>query len=206
MKWLKYGFMVLFHPIEIFYLVKRNRDEIPWLVSMILLFLASIMKIIYVYTVNYTVATKTPEDANALWELGTILVPVIAWVISSYALMTIMGGESTFKETLTITSYSLVPYIVGTPILILISQLLATSESGFHQAFQSIIVAWVVILVFVSFKESNGLTFGAAVWRAILSFVVMVLLAATLLLIFALGSQIVVFFQEITAEVNFYLR
>jgi hypothetical protein len=198
--------MILFHPIEIFYLIKRDRKNIPWMVSLFTLAIAVLIKTLTVYTVNYTVASKSAEQANALWELGMVVVPLLLWVVASYALMTIMGGESTFKETLTISTYSLVPYILFTPLVIIISQVLSTSEAGFFNTLQNLLIVWMLILLFVGFKESNGLGFGAAIWRAFLSLIVMVLIAATFLLIFALGSQIVIFVQELTSEINYYLR
>ncbi len=206
MKWLKYFVLTLFHPIDTFYLIKKDRKHIPIVTVLVLFAVAVALKILYVYTVNFTVATTSAANANAIIEIGIITVPIILWAVASYALMTVCGGESTFKETLTISAYSLAPYIVFTPIMIIISQVLTESENGFFVGMNAFIIAWMVILLFLGFMQSNGLSFGKAVGFALVSVVAMVIIAATVLLVFALGAQIVKFVQELADEIKFFLR
>jgi len=206
MKWLKYFILVLFHPVDTFYLIKKDRKQLSKIAVLSVLASALLIKILYVYTVNFTVSSTTAAEANAIIELGVIIVPIVLWAVASYALMTICGGESTIGETMTISVYALAPYIVMTPITILISHIFSRSEYGFFVGMQIAIVAWVVILLFVGFMQSNGLSFGKAVGFAVLSVLVMVLIAVVILLAAGLAAQIVRFVQEIVAEAKFLMR
>ncbi len=206
MKWLKYFVLVLFHPIDTFYLIKKDRKNLSKTAILAVLAAAVAMKILFVYTVNFTVSSTTAAEANGFLEIGVILVPVLLWAIASYALMTICGGESTIGETITISIYSLAPYIVCTPITILISHIFSRSELAFFIGIQVAIIAWVVILLFVGFMQSNGLKFSHAVGFALISVIVMVLIAVVVLLAFGLGAQIWRFIQELAAEIKFLLR
>lgn len=206
MKWLKYFILTLFHPVDTFYLIKKDRKQLSKLAVFLLFFAAAAIKVLYVYTVNYTVATVSSATANAFLEIGVVLVPVLLWAVASYALMTVCGGEATFGETLTISAYSLTPYIVFTPIMILVSQVLSRSELGFFVGMRSIVIAWMVVLLFVGFMQSNGMKFSHAVGLGLVAILVMILIAATFLLAFGLGAQIVRFIQEIASEINFFLR
>ena len=206
MKWLKYFILVLFNPIDTFYLIKKDRKQLSKLAVFAVLAIAVALKILYVYTVNFTVSTTSPADANALLEVGIIVVPILLWAIASYALMTVCGGESTIGETITISVYSLAPYIVGTPIMILLSHILSRSELGFFNAMHGLIIAWVVILLFIGFMQSNGLKFSHAIGYGLLAVIVMALIAVTFLLAFGLGAQIVRFVQEIIAEIKYFVR
>lgn len=206
MKWLKYFVLILFHPIDTFYLIKKDRKQISKLAVFTVFAAAVAMKILYVYTVNFTVSTTTAAEANALLELGVIIVPIALWALASYALMTICGGEATIGETFTISIYSLAPYIVCTPIMILISQVLSGAESAFFVGMNGAIIAWVVILLFLGFMQSNGLKFSHAVGYALITVLVMVIIVVVVLLALGLGAQIVRFIQEISVEVKFLLR
>ena len=224
MKWLKYFVLVLFHPVDTFYLIKKDstqdgkyimelkpsnhqthekdRKNISKIALIAIMLAAVLMKIIYVYTVNFTVSTTTAAEANAFLEIGIIVIPILLWALASYALMTICGGEATIGEAFAISIYSLVPYIVLTPVTILFS----ASEQAFFVGIQSAIIAWVVLLLFIGFMQSNGLKFSHAVGFAILSILVMVLIAVVVLLAIGLGSQIYKFIQEFSAEIKYLIR
>jgi len=205
MKWFKYFVLTLFHPVDTFYLIKKDRKNISKLAVLIVLLAAVAMKILYVYTVNFTLSTTSVADANAIIEIGVIVVPILLWAVASYALMTVCGGEATFGETFTISVYSLAPYIVLTPIMILVSHVFSKSEQAFFVGMQAFIIAWVVVLLFIGFMQSNGLKFSHAIGFGLLGVVAMVLIAVTILLAFGLGAQIVRFVQELVAEIKFFL-
>lgn len=206
MKWLKYFVLVLFHPVDTFYLIKKDRKNISKIALIAIMLAAVLMKIIYVYTVNFTVSTTTAAEANAFLEIGIIVVPILLWALASYALMTVCGGEATIGEAFAISIYSLVPYIVLTPVTILISHVFSASELAFYIGIQSAIIAWVVLLLFIGFMQSNGLKFSHAVGFTILSVLVMVLIAVVVLLAIGLGSQIYKFIQEFSAEIKYLIR
>lgn len=206
MKWLKYFVLVLFHPVDTFYLIKKDRKNISKIALIAIMLAAVLMKIIYVYTVNFTVSTTTAAEANAFLEIGIIVIPILLWALASYALMTICGGEATIGEAFAISIYSLVPYIVLTPATILISHVFSASEQAFFVGIQGAIIAWVVLLLFIGFMQSNGLKFSHAVGFAILSILVMVLIAVVVLLAIGLGSQIYKFIQEFSAEIKYLIR
>lgn len=205
MWWFTCLWMMLFHPVEVGVVVKRRRTAIPWAVIGLPLLVTALWRVLGVYLTNYTVAAVSPREASILLEIGLGLVPVLLWTVASYAFMTIMGGESTFKETLTMSVMSLMPYIVLTPLLVLLSRALSYGEKGFFTALQAAVWIWVVVLVFVSFMQSNNLSFRKALVFTLIILIVMALLLGVLLLAFALVSQIVLFAQEVLSETRFYL-
>ncbi len=206
MKWLKYFIMILFHPVDTFYLIKKDRKELSKTAVFAVLAIAVAIKILYVYTVNFTVSSTSAANANALIEIGVIVLPIMLWAIASYALMTVCGGEATIGETITISVYSLAPYIVFTPVMIALSHILTRSELGLFNGLNGLIIAWMVILLFIGFMQSNGLKFSHAIGFALLAVIVMVLIAVTFLLAFGLGAQIVRFVQEIISEIKYFVR
>lgn len=206
MWWLKGAFMMLFHPLEMVTLVKRKRKEIPILAIVTPFLICAILRIISVYTVNYTVSAIQPQKANLFLEVGSEVLIVILWSLACYAFMTIMGGESTFKETICLSAFSMTPVIVIRPIMILLSQVLANSEKGFYDALNIIMWVWVIVLLYLCFKEGNNITFWKSIFFTLIIIIAMFLIVIVLLLAFALDSQIFLFFQELVSEMNFFLR
>lgn len=206
MWWVKCAFMMLIHPLEMVTLIKRKREQIPFLALVIPFLLCSLLRVVSVYTVNYTVSSVQPSNANIFLEIGFEVVPVVLWAVACYAFMTIMGGESTFKETLLLSSFSMVPIIAIRPIMIIISQVLAFSEKGFYDTLGTIMLVWMIMLLFLTFKEANSLTLGKSVFFAFIIVIAMFLIVIVLLLAISLDSQIVLFVQELVSELNFFLR
>ncbi|MGN0493899.1 MAG: Yip1 family protein [Acutalibacteraceae bacterium] len=206
MWWFKCAFMMLFHPIEMVTLIKRKRKEIPLLAMFLPFAISAFWRIISVYTVNYTVSTVSPKSANILLELAMAVVPVALWAVACYGFMTIVGGEATFKETFLLSSYSLMPVLLLQPIAIILSRVLSADEAGFYTALQTLMWAWAIILIFITFKESNSISFGKTVAYTLVILIVMLLIVAVIMLAFALDCQIVLFVQEVGSEMNFFLR
>lgn len=206
MWWLQCAVMMLFHPKEMVTLIKRRRKHIPVGAMLIPLLLCAAVRILAVYGVNYTVSSVSPGNINLPLELAFILLPVLLWSVACYGFMTIMGGESTFTETLTLSVFSMMPYIVLQPVMTAVSRVLSYSESGFYNAAEIFMFGWVIVLLFLTFMESNNIGFGKAVFFSLLIIVTMFLILCVTLLAFALDSQIVLFVQEIISELNFFMR
>lgn len=198
--------MMLFHPMEMITLVKRKRKEIPFLAIFTPFALCALLRVISVYTVNYTVSAIQPQNANLFLEVGSEVLIVILWAFACYAFMTIVGGESTFKETICLSAFSMTPIIVIRPIMIIISQVLAFSEKGFYDALNMLMWIWVIVLLYVCFKEGNNISFWKSIFFCLIIIIAMFLIVIVLLLAFALDSQIFLFFQELFSEMNFLFR
>ena len=120
--------------------------------------------------------------------------------------MTIVGGEATFKETFLLSSYSLMPMLLLQPLAIILSRVLSAEEAGVYTVLQTIMWVWVIVLLFVTFKESNNISFGKTVAYTLVILIVMLLIVAVVMLAFALDCQIVMFIEEVASELNFFLR
>ena len=98
------------------------------------------------------------------------------------------------------------PVFVLQPIAILLSRVLSADEAGFYGALQGLMWIWVIALLFVTFKESNNISFGKTVAYSLVIIIVMLLIVGVVMLAFSLDCQIVLFIQEVASELNFFLR
>jgi len=199
---LKLCLMTLFHPIVVTEHIKRQRDRrMNWWPVIVLLTLALAVRIFSIYFTHYPLAAVSVRKANLLLECGKLFVPVLTWVLASYAMTTILDGETLLTETLLFSSYALVPYIVFTPILTLASRLMDSSQMALFATLEIGILGWVVLLMIIALKEMNGYSMGKTVLMIFLSLFTMVMIWAVVILLYTISSQFVGMVKEIFYEV-----
>jgi len=199
---LKLCLMTLFHPIVVTEHIKKQRErKMNWWPVIILLALALMVRVFSIYVTHYPLAAVEVRKANLLLECGKLFVPVLTWVLASYAMTTILDGETLLTETLLFSSYALVPYIVFTPILTLASRLMDSSQMALFATLEIGILGWVVLLMIIALKEMNGYSMGKTVLMIFLSLFTMVMIWAVVILLYTISSQFVGMVKEIFYEV-----
>lgn len=193
----------MFHPIVAFYYIKKDREKFHYAPIFLLLFLLVAGRIFSIYVTHFPLATIQPRDANIFLESIKLLLPILTWALASYAMTTILDGESLFRETLMATTYSLMPYIVFIGPVTLFSRILETDMAALYTGLHTVIWLWVFVLFFISLKEMNNYTIKKTVIVSLLSVFTMVLIWATFALFFAISAQFFSFIQEVFIEVKF---
>lgn len=201
-KLLLYAVQILFHPLDCCYFVKRDQKNISIWHGISILVLASLCRILSVYTTHYPLNNSLPERSNIFVLLGILLIPGISWIIASYSTTTLMNGEAKFKEYFVLGCLCYVPYIVVTPIRIIMSHILSGENNGFYNACGVIVVVWIVILEFICFMEANDYGFFKALLVGFISLIVALLIWAFIILIFVFVAQFVIFIQEVILEIR----
>lgn len=197
--------MALLHPLDFLDIVKRERrtNVKSQIITVVALhFLAFLANYTYVFLVSFPLASKEPIDANIFLECFIITIPLLTWVIASYAMSSIMSGESEFLEILTTSSYALVPFIIFTPLMALVSQLLGSGEAGMYATLRYGVILWVLILLVLGLQRLNDYTIPKTIIVTLVSVLAMVIIWAVCLLLFSLTIQLVSFFTGFWQEIN----
>ena len=202
MKSIKMCAQALFHPLDCFDIVKRDRDHTPWLTMIVIWVLAALCQLASVYLTAFAVNPNLPDDSNLLLLLALIFVPLFSWVVGSYSTTTLMGGEAKFAEALTGATYGLVPYIVTTPFLIALSHLLSGEAAALYDTLLVLVLVWVIALQFVAFMRLNDYPFLKALGFAFVGIVAVLLIWAVIILLFVFTYQAFLFFKEVYMELK----
>lgn len=203
MKALKLAAVTMFHPIVGFNYMKKDRTHFNYLPIVVILVLMVFAKIFSMYVTHYPLQTVNLRTANLLMECLVVVVPVLLWVVSSYLLTTIMGGEVMLRECLMACCYSLLPYIIVNIPMTIISNVLDANQAGLVNTINNIALLYVFLLLFVNLKEMNHYTVLEAVGITILGLLTMILLCAVAALVAALTLRFVTFLQEVISEVSY---
>lgn len=204
MMWLKMSLLTLFHPIVATETVKSRRSaRFNWLPVLVLLLLAICARVFSIYMTHYPLSGVSVRKANLVLECGKLFVPVLTWVLASYAMTTILDGETLFRETLLFSAYALTPYVLFTVPLTLLSRVLDGSHAALYGTLEAGVLLWVVFLMILALKEMNGYTVRKTLLVVVLTIFTMAVIWATLILLFTICSQFVTMLREMYFEVRY---
>lgn len=200
---LKLGLIYVFHPLEAMDILKREREGLRLWPVVLLYGLALISHLASMRITHYPVRSLEPEDINLALELLKVNGVVFSWVVSAYAISSILHGEAKFLELLTASAYAYIPYIVLSPLIALSSNLLSRNDMGFYVVLEGIAVGWLVLGLVLAFVRQCDYGAGRTVFVGILSLLFMLLLWGLLVLFIALCIQAVSFLTDIGQEMYF---
>ena len=197
--------MILYYPVDAFYRIKQNRARTGWLPGMFMVLVAFVIRVFQLYATHFPLMSIYPRDANIFAEAVKLCVPIFTWSYAVYAVTAIMDGECLSGELFTATSFSLIPYIVLTGPLTLLSRLMTREELGLFIFLRSAPWIWVVALLFLSVMVMNNFSLGKTIIICLLSVVSMMLIWMVILLFMILTGQLLDFFGGIAVELRMIL-
>ena len=203
---LKMCVMMLFHPIVVGEHIKRQRGvpgfkRLTVILALAILALALAVNIFSIYFTHYPLATVSVRKANLLLECGKLFVPVLTWVLASYAMTTILDGGTKIGEALLYNALTLVPYVVFTVPAVLLSRLMDGGQAGVYGVITGGLLLWVVALMIIGIKEMNEYNIGKTLLVVLLTVFTMAVIWATAVLLFTISSQFVTMIREVYYEI-----
>lgn len=200
---------VIYEPSYGFPLIQRKRDKFNHLTTIVLLFLVMVVRIASIYLTHYPLAPVDPSRTNIGREILNIIVPLLTWAVSAYLVTTILSGECLLREIIQGTAFAMMPYIIFTIPIALLSKIMVASDVLFYnsgtpvtiiQALTGAVWAWVGILLLTSLGSMNSYTFFETIKTALITLFTCVFLWAVLALIYILGDNVIDFIKNVVTE------
>ncbi len=209
MKPLKIALAVLFEPMQGFRMIQRDRDRFSHLPTLVLLFLTVAVRVASIFLTHYPLTEVDPRDTNIGREVANTILPLLTWVVGCYLVTTIHQGESLFREVLQAATYSMLPYILLTVPIALLSNVLVSSDVlvgtiTYVQALQGFVWAWVGILFLVSLGQMNSYGFLETLRVTIITLFTCIFIWAVLTLIYILGNNLFRFLSDVAYQYRNY--
>ena len=194
---------MLYHPLEAFDIIKRERDGRGKLFpAVLLLIFAGLEKYVSNFMLSFQFGKQDLGSVNLWVEVSYVMIPVILWVIADFCMTSIMDGETKMREIFITSCYCLAPYIILTPIRIAMSHILGAGESGFYYFLNSATLVWVILLLFAALLRQNNYGFFQAIGVTIMCLFFMIIFAAVVIFLFALSIQLISVVLEVIQEVE----
>ena len=174
-----------------------------WLVSTFLLVVFIVEYVIAKYTCGFLMKgmNDVMEGRYEIFsDVGTILVVMIALTVGTYLVCTINEGEGTVKKIYTYFCYCLVPYIVLTPIVYILSHILTNNELFLINMMNVLIYGWIIVVGIIGLKEVNNFTLGQTIKVILLTAFTVLVMALLIFIIYVLWAQVFEFIYAIFGE------
>ena len=197
---LRYSTYFMKHPMDGSYGVRREGKS-SWIASGIILAVFILISVIYKYFCGFLFKTVREGDYDLVMDIGSILLIFFALTICNYLVVTIKDGEGSFKNLVSAYAYSLTPYIILMPFIIVVSNLITYNEYFIIQFATLCIYVWVLILLFLAVKEVNNYSVKEMVAVILLTAFTLLIAALIIFIVYILCSQVFDFVGTVAREV-----
>jgi len=197
---LKLGMQVFRHPIDTFHEIKHEQKASK-LSAIILYALYVILNVLAVLFTGFLFNDNNLETYNVLTSFLSSLGLLMLFVFSNYLISTLSNGEGWFKDVFISTAYALMPYIILTVPLILLSHALTLNEIFIFQSVLYIRDAWILLLIVLMIIEIHNYSFRELIKNILLTLFAMAVIVAMLILIYLLVNQMYDYISSIIREV-----
>ncbi|MBP3965530.1 YIP1 family protein [Paenibacillus lignilyticus] len=165
--------------------------------------LYALLLIEYVFTLYNTGFIFNQADStsiNLTKELAMLIVPLAVWVISNYLVSTISEGEGKFSEVYQGTIYSLAPYLIFHPFVVIASNWLTLNDSFLFSFANTIITAWCAILLFIMVKEVHDYTIRETFRNLFITLFTMLIVSLVVFIVYVILHQVYDFGYSVIQE------
>ena len=149
-----------------------------------------ILSIITKYFSGFLFKTVREGRYDLVSDIGKVLIIFFALTACNYLVVTINDGEGRLKELYCAYAYSLMPYIVIQPFLIIVSNVITDNEQFLIQFGNTFIMVWMVVLLFLSMKEINNYTVKETIKIIFLTAFTVLIAALLVFILYVLFSQV----------------
>jgi tetratricopeptide (TPR) repeat protein len=186
------------HPNDMFFGIKRY-NEASYTSGFIVFGLFILVYLVNIYATGFLFRTSNLN--NVLVQMVTVIAIFFLYVLVNYLISTLNDGEGRFKDIFISTSYVLIPYIVLTLPMTLLSNYLTYNESFIFDFYHQILLWWTIILIIMSIKGVHNFTFWETVKNILIILFGMFILILIGLLIYSFMGQLIEFVLSIIKEV-----
>ena len=191
---------VIGHPLDTYQDIKHLKKS-SWLTATLLYLTVLVSSVFEIYTTGFIFQTVNLNQFHLLIHAVTLLGSIAIFIFSNYLVATITNGEGFFKDVYVSTAHALIPYIILTPILAIISNGLTYNEWIVYQLLDGLRFIWSGALIVLMIKEVHNYDVKALLKNIFLTFFTMVMLVLIGFLMYVLTAQLWNYVESIIQEV-----
>ncbi len=201
-KALGFGKYFLRHPIDGSYEIKKGHQGS--LLTATVLYGLLILVFLWDYLFRgFIFNGAADKDVSVPVILAALMIPVGLWIIGSFLIGTIRDGEGALRGIYISTAYAALPYILGCPIVLLLTYVLTENEAFVITLFYGILLVWCAVNLFLATRELHNYgikeTFGNIL--IILFFIIMAIVACVIL--YLIWLSVWDYMSQVVGEVKF---
>lgn len=197
---LRFGMKVFRHPMDTFHEIKHEGKS-SVITAAILYVLFVVLNIIAIFTTGFIFNTNNLENYNVLSSFLGTLGFLMLFVFANYLISSLSSGEGWFKDVFIGTAYCLMPFIVMTVPIILLSNVLTLNEIFIYNSVLLFRDLWMYTLILLMVIEIHNYRMRELIKNMLLTIFTMAVMVAILVLIYLLVVQMYDYISSVIREV-----
>lgn len=194
-----FGFYVMRHPFNGYWALKMEKRGSVRAAT----FWMSVSGVSAIFASLGACYLQRAENPSIVSALSNTVFPLLLAIVSNMCFTTLMDGKGTFKDTYIAVSYATVPYALCTIPLTLVSHVLISDELSILNLFTTVILAWVLMLVFCGLMTVHDYSFGKNVIVCILTIIGIAFMLFIGIVFLSLTGKVLSLITSIVTEISY---
>lgn len=194
-----FGFYVMRHPFNGYWALKMEKRGSVRAATFWML-VSGVSAIFAALGACYLQRAENPSIVSAL---SNTVFPLLLAIVSNMCFTTLMDGKGTFKDTYIAVSYATVPYALCTIPMTLVSHVLISDELSILNLFTTVVLAWVLMLVFCGLMTIHDYSFGKNIVVCALTIAGIAFMLFIGIVFLSLTGKVISLITSIVTEVSY---
>lgn len=143
------------------------------------------------------------EHPTVISALSNTVIPLLLIVVANMCFTSLMDGKGSFKDVYITVCYSTVPYAITTIPFTLIGYTLVNDELSILSLASSLILAWVIMLIFFGLMTVHDYSFGKNLLVTLLTIAGIGFILFILMIFVSLTGKMITLVTSIINELSF---
>ena len=194
-----FGFYVMRHPFNGYWALKQEKRGSVRAAT----FWMSVSGVSAIFAALGACYLQKAENPSIVSALSNTIFPLLLAIVSNMCFTTLMDGKGTFKDTYIAVSYATVPYALCTIPMTLVSHVLISDELSILNLFTTVVLAWVLMLVFCGLMTIHDYSFGKNIVVCALTIAGIAFMLFIGIVFLSLTGKVISLITSIVTEVSY---
>lgn len=193
------------NPFDANYGIKRE-NKVSTISATILYLLFVVIYIIDKYCRGYIFSGVTTGQFYVIKDIAVVIGIMALFILCHYLVCSITEGEASLKNIYCAVIYSLMPYIILRPFVIVLTHVLTVNEIFLINILNFLIYVGCAILLVIMINQQNNYKVGETVKCIFWTLFSIIVAIAVLFILYVMAKQTVGFVSEIWNEVTYNVK
>ena len=196
-----FGFYITVHPFDGFWDLKHEKTQ-TFKAALIILIMVVLAVVLRFQAAGFLFRPTIAEDANIIFNILSVVLPLILWTIVNWAITTLFDGKGSMRDIFISTTFALLPILLFIPQLAL-THLLIIEEGAFIYTIDVIVGLWCAGLLLAGNASIHEYSMSKTVIASIATIVGIAALLFLSGVFYSALSQLIGFFTTIVMEIRY---
>jgi hypothetical protein len=199
---LKFAFYLIFHPLNGYWELKREKKGDVYAASLILLMLV----IIYIlrrqitgFIFNYNIISQM----NLLVQVTSVVIPFLLWCVANWCITTLVDGEGSIKDIYIASAYAFIPIVLLNIPMLILSRVLTVKELSVYTLIDGIAYIWTGFLMLTGIMTIHQFSLKKTILTIFIAILTMAIMVFLFMLFFSVIAQMINVVLLIYKEITF---